>query len=74
MRPYALQLFMSQFCTLKNNMFQILHPIGALMHTHSHGNLASAWRVRRHPITGRDEWTQLDRRDPKMEQVFQEEL
>ena len=40
------------------------------MHTHRHGHLASAWRVRRDPMTGADRWTQLDRRDPRQAQSF----
>ena len=50
-------------------MFQRLHPHSLMMHTHRHGKVVSAWRVRR-DLAGRDQWTLLDKRNPTKAQHY----
>lgn len=59
--------FQDVSCTMGED--RVLHPFGALMHTHAHGHVVSAWRVRR-DLRGVDQWTAIGRRDAGDPQNF----
>jgi len=65
--PSFARSFQDVACKVSEN--KKIYPHSLMMHTHRHGKVVSAWRVRR-DLAGRDQWTLLDKRNPTKAQHF----